>query len=58
MRGVGDAPEKHHNTSPDCAIVTMNSSLYFDYFAHLIKQNFARRLSYTYTMIYVGFTVI
>ena len=58
MRGVGDAPEKHHHTSPDCTIVTLNSSLYLDYFAHLIKQNFARRLSYTCTMIYVGFTVI
>ena len=37
MRGIGDALEKHHNTSPDCAIVTLNSLLYLDYFAHLIK---------------------
>ena len=55
---VGDALEKHHNTSRDCAIITLNSSLYLGYFAHLIKQHFARRLSYTCTMIYVGFTVI
>ena len=48
--GVGDALEEHHNTSPDCTIVTLNSSLYLDYFAHLINQNFARRLSYTCTM--------
>ena len=32
--------------------------LYLDYFAHLIKQNFARRFLYTCTMIYVDFTVI
>ena len=56
--GVDDALEKHHNTSPACAIVTLNSSLYLDYFAHLIKQNFARRFLYTCTMIYVDFTVI
>ena len=41
-RGVGDALEKHHNTSTDCAIVTLNSSLYLDYFAHFLKQNFTR----------------
>ena len=37
--GVGNAIEKHHYTSPDCAIITLNSSLYYlDYFAILIKQ--------------------
>ena len=56
--GVGDALEKHHNTSPDCSIVTLNSSLYLDYFAIFIKQYFARRLSYTCTIIYVCFKVI
>ena len=45
-RGVGDALEKHHNISPDCAILTLNSSLYLDYFAHLIKQTFTKRLLY------------
>ena len=55
MRDVGDAPKKHRNTSTDCAIVTFNSSLYLDYFAHLIKKNFGRRLSYTCTMILCRF---
>ena len=36
--GVGDALEEHHNTSPACAIVTLNSSLYLHYFAHLINK--------------------
>ena len=44
-KSVGDAIEKHHNTSPDCAIVSLHSSFYLDYFATLIKQNFARRLT-------------
>ena len=38
MRGVGEALEKHHNTSPDCAIVNFNSSLYLDNFAHLLSK--------------------
>ena len=36
--GVDDTIQKHHNTSPDCTIVTLNSSLYLDYFAIVIKQ--------------------
>ena len=32
-KSVGDALEKHHNTSPDCANVSLHSSLYLDYFA-------------------------
>ena len=38
--GVGDAIQKHHNTSPDCTIITLNSSLYLDYCAILIKKTF------------------
>ena len=54
---VADSLEKHHNTSPNCAIISLHSSLYLDYFATLIKENLARCLSNTCTMIYVGFTV-
>ena len=57
-RSVSDTLEKHHNTSPDCAIVYLHSSFNLNFFAILIKQNLARHLSYTYTMIYVGFKVI
>ena len=45
--GVGDTLEKHQNTSPDCAIVIVNSSLYLDYFSILIQQYFTRHLSPT-----------